>query len=79
MDKPYRYEIRIEGYLPDRWSDWFEGLAIYQEPNGETILSGLISDQSALFGVLNKIQSLHLVLIAVARISPGSGMQMMRN
>ena len=69
MDKPYLYEIRIESHLSDRWSDWFEGLAICQEPNGETRLSGLISDQSALFGVLNKIQALHLVLISVGRIS----------
>lgn len=46
------------------------GLAIRNEPNGETTLSGLISDQSALFGVLNKIQALHLVLISINRISP---------
>ena len=70
MDKPYRYEIRVEGHLTDRWSDWFEGLVIRNDPNGETTLSGLIIDQSALFGVLNKIQSLHLILISVARISP---------
>ncbi len=70
MDKPRVYQIRVEGHLTDRWSDWFEGLAICKEPNGETILSGLISDQSALFGMLNKLQALHLVLISVARISP---------
>jgi hypothetical protein len=70
MDKPWHYEIRVEGHLSDRWTDWFEGLSICKEPNGETILSGLISDQSALFGVLNKIQALNLVLISVARISP---------
>ena len=70
MDKPYRYEIRVEGHLSDRWSEWFEGLAICNQPNGETTLSGLISDQSALFGLLNKIQALHLILISVARISP---------
>ncbi|MDD5468659.1 MAG: hypothetical protein PHS96_12720 [Anaerolineales bacterium] len=45
-------------------------MAICKEPNGETILSGLISDQSALFGLLNKIQALHLILISVSRISP---------
>jgi hypothetical protein len=70
MDKPSLYEIRVEGQLSDRWTDWFEGLAICQEPNGETILRGLIRDQSALFGVLQKIQALNLVLIFVARISP---------
>jgi hypothetical protein len=70
MDKPCIYEIRIEGHLTDRWSDWFDGLAIRSEPDGETILSGLIVDQPALFGVLNRIQSLHLVLVSVRRISP---------
>jgi hypothetical protein len=70
MDRPIVYEIRIEGHLADRWSDWFEGLAIRNDPNGETILSGRIIDQSALFGVLNKIHALNLTLIAVCRISP---------
>jgi hypothetical protein len=69
MDRPYIYEIRVEGYLTDRWSDWFEGLAILNEPDGDTILSGVIIDQSALFGVLHKIQSLQLVLISVNRFS----------
>lgn len=70
MDKPFVYEIRVEGHLTDRWSDWFEGLSIHNEAGGETVLSGPIIDQSALFGVLNKIQALHLVLISVARIFP---------
>ena len=69
MEKPCVYEIRVEGHLGDRWSDWFDGLSIRQEPDGETALSGLIVDQPALFGVLNKIQALHLVLISVSRIS----------
>ena len=67
MDRPSIYEIRIEGHLADRWSDWFDGLAIRHEPSGETSLAGLISDQAALFGVLNKIQALNLVLISVSR------------
>ena len=61
------YEIRVEGILPDRWSDWFEGLAIHNDLNGEAILSGSLPDQAALIGVLNRIQSLNLVLISVNR------------
>ena len=67
MGKPCIYEIRIEGHLTDRWSDWFEGLAINNNSNGETILSGPLSDQSALLGVLNKIQALNLTFISVSR------------
>jgi hypothetical protein len=67
MDTPRSYEIRIEGYLTDRWSDWFEGLAIHNDANGETTLSGSFIDQAALFGVLNKIHALNLVLVSVSR------------
>jgi len=71
MDRPYLYEIRVEGHLAQRWSDWFDGLAVRPEAGGVTVLSGPLSDQSALFGLLNKIQALHLVLISVARHDPG--------
>jgi len=67
MDQPRFYEIHIEGHLADRWSDWFEGLAIHNDLNGEAILSGSLPDQAALIGVLNRIQSLNLVLISVNR------------
>jgi hypothetical protein len=65
MDTPRIYEIRVEGHLADRWSDWFEGLTIRNDPNGETILSGPITDQAALFGVLAKIHNLNLILNSV--------------
>ncbi len=71
MEKPYIYEIRVEGHLTDRWSDWFDGLAIRNEPNGETILVGLLCDQAALFGVLSKIHALNLTLISVSREQAG--------
>jgi len=70
MDEPAFYEIRVEDHLTDGWSEWFEGLAVRNEPNGETTLSGLISDQSALFGLLNKIYALNLRLISVNRSTP---------
>jgi hypothetical protein len=69
MDRPSNYEIRVEGHLADRWSDWFNGLAIRKEANGETQLSGALSDQAALFGVLNKIHALNLALISVNRLN----------
>ena len=67
MNKPYVYEIRVEGCLSEHWSDWFEGLTIRNEPSGETVLSGPCVDQSALFGTLTKIHSLNLTLISVNR------------
>ncbi len=70
MDKSHVYEIRVEGHLTDRWSDWFEGLVIRNEPDGETTLRGAFVDQAALFGALTKIHALNLMLISVNRL-PG--------
>ena len=70
MDTPCIYEIRMEGHLADRWSDWFEGLTIRNDPNGQTILTGWTADQAALFGILTKIHNLNLILISVNRSHP---------
>ena len=67
MDAPYVYEIRVEGHLAERWSTWFDGLAIHREAGGETRLTGLLPDQAALFGVLARIHDLHLILVSVLR------------
>ena len=69
MDKPFTYEIRVEGHLTERWSDWFGGLAIVYDPNGETLITGVFEDQAALLGTLTKIQGLNLILISVGRYS----------
>jgi hypothetical protein len=67
--KRQRYEIRVEGHLATDWSDWFEGLTVCQEANGETVISGIM-DQAALHGVLAKVRDLGLVLVAVNRVIP---------
>jgi hypothetical protein len=64
------YEIRVEGHLAADWSDWFDGLTVCQETNGETALSGLM-DQATLHGVLSKVRDLGLVLVAVNRRMQG--------
>jgi hypothetical protein len=67
MDNPSFYEIRVEGHLTDRWSEWFDGLAIRNDPGDETTLNGPLADQAALFGVLAKIHALNLTLVSVYR------------
>ncbi len=62
------YEIRVEGYLPGGWSDWFEGLDVECDPSGDTVLSGHLPDQAALHGVLAKIRDLNLKLVSVERV-----------
>ncbi len=73
MGQSYDYEIRVEGHLTERWSEWFDGLAIANDPNGETVLSGPLADQADLFGLLAKLHALNLTLVSVVRrVSPPS-------
>lgn len=58
-------EIRVRGQIDENWSAWFEGLTIRHTDRNETILSGSIVDQAALYGVLSKLRDLGLPLIAV--------------
>ena len=67
INRPRLYEIRVEDYLSETWSTYFEGLSIRHEPEGETVLSGIL-DQAALHGNLIKIRNLNLILISVNRV-----------
>ncbi|MBE9138476.1 hypothetical protein IQ254_14970 [Nodosilinea sp. LEGE 07088] len=60
-----QYEICVKGHLDHRWSDWFEGFAIALKDNGETLLSGPVIDQAALYGLLIKVRDLGLPLVSV--------------
>lgn len=66
------YSFRVQGHLDQERSGWFDGLAITQTAEGETILSGPIADQAALHGVLLKIRDLGLTLLEVKRSGPAS-------
>jgi hypothetical protein len=68
QDEPGRYEIRLTGHLDDRWADWFAGLTITREDNGETLLTGPVADQAALYGLLRKVRDLGLPLVSVLRV-----------
>jgi hypothetical protein len=70
LDQPIVYQIRIKGHLDRRWTDWFGGLSITQEDNGETLLTGLVVDQAALHGFLRKIRDLGMPLISAIRVNP---------
>jgi hypothetical protein len=68
-------QIRVKGHLypSDRWAEWFGGLTIENQPDGEALLSGLLPDQAALHGVLNRIRDLGLTLVSVNCVEPDSG------
>jgi hypothetical protein len=64
MNAPQEYEIRVAGHLSANWAAHFEGLSMRHEPEGQTVLSGML-DQAALHGVFVKIRSLGLNLVSV--------------
>ena len=64
---PGQYAIRIKGHLDDRRAGWFEGMSIVLEDNGDTTLTGIVVDQSALHGLLRKVRDLGLPLVSVNR------------
>jgi hypothetical protein len=69
-DRPIVYQIRIKGHLDAQWADWFDGLTITQEDNGDTILAGLVADQAALHGLLKKVRDLGMPLVSVSPVEP---------
>ncbi len=64
------YEIRLKGHLEARWEQWFDGLSITLEENGNTLLSGPLADQAALHGILKKVRDLGLTLLSVNSVEP---------
>ena len=70
FDRPMIYQIRIEGHLGPKWTEWFEGLTITLEDDGETLLTGPVVDQAALHGLLRKVRDLGMPLISAIRVKP---------
>ena len=70
--QPQVYKIRIQGHLDSRWANWFDGMTITLEENGDTLLTGKVIDQAALHGLLKKIRDLGMSLVAVNCIEPSS-------
>ncbi len=68
LDQPMVYQIRIKGHLGPRWTDWFGGMTITLEDNGDTLLTGPVVDQAALHGMLRRVRDLGLPLISVTRV-----------
>jgi hypothetical protein len=65
---PACYEIRVEGHLSPQWTDWYDGLTITLEEDGNTLLTGPVIDQAALHGLLKKVRDLGLPLVSVVQV-----------
>jgi hypothetical protein len=65
--QPMIYQIRLKGHLGCQWTDWFGGLTVTLEDNGDTLLTGPVIDQAALHGLLRKVRDLGMPLVSVSQ------------
>ena len=66
--RPTIYQIRVKGHLGSQWTDWFGGLTVTLEDNGETLLTGPVVDQAALHGLIKKVRDLGMPLVSVVSV-----------
>jgi hypothetical protein len=57
--------IKIKGEMDESWSEWFEGFELTYSETDETILTGLVTDQAAFYGLIGKLRDLGLQLLSV--------------
>lgn len=69
--EPMVYQVRIMGHLGPEWTDWFGGLTITLEDNGDTLLTSPVTDQAALHGLLKRVRDLGLPLVSVSPLEHG--------
>ena len=62
------YQIRVKSHLGSEWTDWFDGLTITLEEDGDTLLTGPVVDQAALHGLLKKVRDLGMLLLSVNQV-----------
>ena len=69
-NQPMVYQIKIRGHLGHQWTEWFEGLTITHEEDGDTLLTGPVIDQAALYGLIKKVRDLGMTLISLNPVQP---------
>ena len=71
-DQQTIYQFKLKGQLSQQWLNWFEGLIVTLEEDGNTLLSGTVVDQSALHGILKKIRDLGMPLLSMNSVETGA-------
>ena len=69
-----QYQIQVQGWIGERWASWFDGMTMTFEHERDgtpiTTLTGAVTDQAALRGILAKIWDLNLTLLSVTLSKP---------
>ncbi len=77
--QPMIYQFRLQGHLDRQWISWLDGLTITLEENGDTLLTGEVVDQAALYGLLSRIRDIGIPLISLIRLLPNPTDGSLRN
>jgi hypothetical protein len=67
VNESFVYEIVVENEIPEKWSDWLEGMSIEKKPGRSTSLTGRLTDQAALLGILIRLHDFNLTIVSVIR------------
>jgi hypothetical protein len=78
MNGPVLYEIWVQGELGEQWSAWFAGMAVEAQPDGTSVLRGVLADQAALHGVLARMRDLGLPLLRLEQLMSVDGQDHLR-
>jgi hypothetical protein len=71
-NSPQSYEIRISGHLDSRWAASFDGMTLTADEDGTTVVRGVLADQAALHGVLQRLRDAGLPIISIIQLdAPG--------
>jgi len=66
------YQVRVQGKLDKRWSDWFDTMTMAFERVDDgtpvTVLTGTVADQAGLRGILSRLWDANLTLLSVTRV-----------
>jgi hypothetical protein len=66
-------EIRVKGHIDRDWSEWIGGLAITYTDQGDTVMTGQVRDQAALYGLLERLSNVGMQLISFTSQGTGAG------
>ena len=65
LDEPARYRLCLQGRVSARWQDWLNDFSVNQTEDDQTLITGTVRDQAALFGLLSFIRDLGVPLVSV--------------